>query len=340
MPPVTVFTLRKFSKFVFDKRTDITGEDNQLTAKNNRWFHYPQRTGLSVTFYSQNRNSVNNGIIIMVYHKGEKLETATIEELFTRNVSFIAKYPALGFKQIEERGNTIKRFQLEFGGLNEFSDCCDFLRSKNLCLKLVEEESHNKNNDSNTDVLASQDNHRQSNSQRFSSQNSNPRLQRSRVDLNHQTSFDTSSENYSLENHSYDNHPFSQPIMQPQQQKGYDSPFSTQSTSPFLSQFQPQRVDNNSNFNCSSKDLGDNRETINKKTRTATSKNGASLTAKSTLLSQPPNKKTIQKKRSGKDKEKAWNSEDKAISRNKISQLLQDKNFVEELKRYDEVLNE
>lgn len=352
MSAVKSFEIRKFSKYFFKSfdgdRREVGITKLPLAAANDSWYHYPQRTDLLFTIVS-----LEEGTSIYVYHKGDRFESVKIDELSMANSLFIVKYPAIGFKQTNLRGRPLKRFQIEFASLDEYNECRDFLKSKGFQIRNSGEKGGNGNGVTETQLQPS-------------TQISNP-LDTS---TNH-ASFDTSNTTVSCQNcsqHACKNGQQSQVSpKQPSftQPNDHQSQFPTQQTSPFASQLQnsttnipcpvifpnqpiafqlypyqiPQQyfsltqpghaMDSLNNF-----DVDAYLKSLDMEIPTENETNGDG-TQKLTQNSQ--NKRN---KKSKPGSTNLWDLNNKSSSRNRIGKLLKNKEFIEQVRKIDKVLND
>ncbi|KAI5966185.1 uncharacterized protein KGF55_000494 [Candida pseudojiufengensis] len=106
------FTITKFSKF-----------------ESENWYHYPQRSNLSITF---NDKKENDEIQVVIQYKGSNLKEIILFNNNTEKVvtSLLAKSPCIGIKQKnKQNGNLLSRFQISLIDDNEFRNCLLYLKS-------------------------------------------------------------------------------------------------------------------------------------------------------------------------------------------------------------------
>lgn len=355
MSAVSVFTLRKFSKYIFDPEEITRDESGGQRGRKNSWFHYPQRTNILITFYDSDK-----GTTLLIYHKGTRLEIVQLEEVFRSHFSFIAKYPAIGFKQIEPRGKTIKRFQLEFASMDEFNACYEYLKHKEFKIQVIDDNK----NQGNSVILASQDTQRI----RFESGQNDQNVSNSQFLGNSQNIHSFYDQNLQIGiNLQLNVIPSTQNndglIMSMSQQSG-------QITSPLLTQMPTQ---SNNNFQTTERrpphdlfnSLNELESQINQYTQEYQSSDGnqfipsksstiptdTSCVNNSTFLNDTsatnttttnttPKRKSIRRKRQKVTEEEAWDLDDKQQCHKKISRLLRNKAFIKRVKKLDEILNE
>ncbi|EGV63977.1 hypothetical protein PSN45_003945 [Yamadazyma tenuis] len=132
MSLVTSFDIRKFSKLVlWDTPPPDDIDASQMAV--NSWFHYPQRSALSVTFIQ-----AKDYVTMFVYHRGSRLERVKLE-LGDANCCFVERYPSVGFKQTRDSGRVIKRFQVGFAKASEFKGCVEQIKKLGLNIRRLGE---------------------------------------------------------------------------------------------------------------------------------------------------------------------------------------------------------
>ncbi|KAK6465387.1 hypothetical protein DFJ63DRAFT_332816 [Scheffersomyces coipomensis] len=82
------------------------------------WFHYPQRTGVIITFLPIKGANI---LSISITHKATEL---------IDSISIMAKSNAIAFKQSDTVTQRTNRFQISFESKNEYNECIQTIRHK------------------------------------------------------------------------------------------------------------------------------------------------------------------------------------------------------------------